>query len=540
LIPLVIPAGLISGHPTAKNQNVVATLKPSPLAVRARYVFDQVRTSARFTSALLLTILILELAILFLRASRKPFFYDELVTLHVSKLHPFSVLYKALLLGVDGMTPGYYALARLASRLPGDPQITLRLPSILGYILTLLGVYWFARRRMPAIAGLVAVFLITLSPFREISLHARCYSLLVGFLSISAAIWQRIDQKRFMTPLFALFLTLAVSSHHFAVAAISAFGAAELTWTILSYRIRWRVWLCYMLAFCPLLWDLPLILHFRELVGNHFWSPTRWSMAFTTYAECIGINWKLALALVVFFGMTIGQFLLRILVRLREQILEPDFWLPEIVLVGGLLFYPALLVAITKLVGNSGYTPRYGLPAILGLVLGSVYLARAIWLKSCSIYVLVALLIVFALNEIADLHILYKTRSTRLNERWTNLVGPSHDKDRVPIVIADGMRYIEAATYAPAELRDRLVTVVDEHTAARLIGWDTVDQENLILAKFVPLRVKELAPFLAANPRFLLYSGGDADWFTEYLVHSKYDLSLLLIDSGGSLYIVER
>ena len=76
--------------------------------------------------------------------------------------------------------------------------------------MTLLGVYWFVRKRLPAIAGLAGALLITLTPFREYALEARPYALLVGFLAISAVLWQRIGEKRLMTPLFGLFLGLAV------------------------------------------------------------------------------------------------------------------------------------------------------------------------------------------------------------------------------------------------------------------------------------------------------------------------------------------
>jgi hypothetical protein len=86
--------------------------------------------------------------------------------------------------------------------------------------MTLLGVYRFTRKRLPALAGLAAVLLITLTPFRWYALEARSYSLLVGFLAISALLWQRIGEKRFMTPLFALFLTVGVSFHHLAVVVI--------------------------------------------------------------------------------------------------------------------------------------------------------------------------------------------------------------------------------------------------------------------------------------------------------------------------------
>jgi hypothetical protein len=51
----------------------------------------------------------------------------------------------------------------------------------------LLGFYWFARRRLPALAGLAVVFLRALSPFRGAALEARSNSLPVGFLAFRMA-----------------------------------------------------------------------------------------------------------------------------------------------------------------------------------------------------------------------------------------------------------------------------------------------------------------------------------------------------------------
>src|SRR5271167_829888 len=132
----------------------------------AGYACARVMTSPRVASALLVTVLVSEFSVLFLRASRKLFWYDELFTFHVSKLHPFSLILGALRAGVAPMPPGYYVMVRLGGMLPGDPLVTFRLPSIFGYLLTLLGIYWFVRKRLPLSAGLAAVVLITLSPFR--------------------------------------------------------------------------------------------------------------------------------------------------------------------------------------------------------------------------------------------------------------------------------------------------------------------------------------------------------------------------------------
>jgi hypothetical protein len=508
------------------------------LAGSVRNAYNRLTTSALFTSLLLVSVIGWEFGVLLLKASRRRFWYDELLTFHLSTLHPFSLLWSALQAGADGMPPGYYVIVQLARLLPGDPHVTLRLPSIIGYILTLLGVYWFARKKLPVLAALTAVLLISLSPFRSYALEARSYSLVVGFLAISAVLWQRIDEKRFMKPLLAVFLTLAVSCHHLAVVAIACFGMAELTWTCLSSRIRWGVWAACLLATGPFFLGLPLLLHFREIFGKNFWSQPGWVNAVSTYGRYLGLDVKPALVLIVLFGIVVCASQLRMLGRLRDGTPKHDFSLPEIVLVGGFLSYPALLVVLTKLL-NSGYTARYGWPAIFGLVLGSVYLLRSTW--AASSHLLVALLIAFAYQAGGDANRLRKAAgSTTVGERWTRLEALCRDEPGIPVVIASGKTYLEAAQYSPPALHDRLVEVVDTETATRLTGTDSVDTTNLHLAQFIPLRVEDLAPFEAAHQMFLLYSGGGFDWFTPYLVEKKYNLRLLSNNDSSSVYIVER
>jgi hypothetical protein len=386
----------------------------------------------------------------------------------------------------------------------------------------------------------MAVVLITLSPFRDYAIEARSYSLLVGFLSISAVFWQRIGERWFMTPLFALFLILAVSCHHLAVVAISSFGFAELTWIIWSRRIRWGVWATFLLATIPFFLGLPLLFHFQEVYGAHFWARPSWGTAITTYRNYLmaGGLW-LTLVLIVFFGIVAGKSLMRMLLRPNARLFDRDFDPPEIILVGGFLFFPALLVVLTKLLG-AGYTPRYGSPAIIGLVLGAVYLFFNIRLKPYLTQLLGALLIVFAVQGSYDFTRLAKAGSTSSDERWTKLAELSCDEIVIPVVIGSGLRYLEAANYAPKELRDRLVQVVDADNAIRLVGTDNVDTANHLLAQFIPLRVEYLVPFQAAHQRFILYSGGGSEWFTQYLVEKRYHLRLLLKDAGYSIYMAER
>jgi uncharacterized membrane protein len=492
-----------------------------------------------FGGALLALIAIWEFGALIIAAGSKPFWFDELITFHVSRLQPFSALWQALNAGIDSMPPGYYAIVRLANMLPFDPHVTLRLPSIVGYILGLLGVYWFTRKRLPVPAGVFAVVLMALTPFREYALEARSYALLVGLLAISAALWQRVGEGRLMTPLLALFLTLAVCCHPLAVVAISCFGLAEAAWTFTSRRIRWGVWAGCVLAAGPFLFGLPLLLRVRQVYGKNFWSRPSWSEAYLTYDFYLGLSAGIALVLVLVFAIAAGDSLWRTLRRPRELTRRRDFSAPEIILIGSFMFYPALLFSLMKIMG-SGYTPRYGWPGIIGLVLGLVYLLRGIWFQSSSLRLVAALLIALAVLRCQEFRLRPKTGLAGTNAAWAGLAQISRDRPGMPVVIGSGLIFLAADESAPSEMRDRFVAVVNTDMAIRSDGTDTIEKNLGILAQFLPLHVDELAPFLADNRKFILQSGGGHDWFTPYLVEKKYQLTLISTDAAGPVYMAEQ
>jgi hypothetical protein len=435
------------------------------------------------------------------------------------------------------MPPGYYGIVQFARMLAGDPHVALRLPSIFGYILTLLAVYCFTRRKRPALVGLVAVLLISLSPFRAYAIEARAYALLVGFLAIAAVFWQRLDKGWFMTPLFAVSLILAVACHHLAVVAIAIFGVAELSWTFLNRRIRWGVWVGCLLAFGPFVLDYPLLQRYREIFGKHFWAKPDWDAIVSTYGDYTGLDTKLTFALIIFLGIFFFASLRSKLGQLQSETPGHDFELPEIVLVGGFLLYPAVLLALTKVM-HSGYTDRYGWPAIFGLVLGAVYLLPSA--KPASTYLLLALLVPFLYQARGDVNGLRRSGSMKVDEHWVRLETLCHDELDLPVVIANGMTYLEAVYYSPPGFRDRLVEMADADLSVKLAGADTVDKTNLFLAQFVPLHVEAPASFESAHERFFLYAnGGLFDWFSRYLVEKKAHMKLLWIDGGNALYLVE-
>ncbi|MGC4050865.1 MAG: hypothetical protein QM757_15975 [Paludibaculum sp.] len=75
-----------------------------------------------------------ELCILLVAAHRTQLWYDELLTLHISRTSAGVAGVAGLVRRWDGTPPGHHGLVRIAELLPPGPQVTLRLPSIAGYV----------------------------------------------------------------------------------------------------------------------------------------------------------------------------------------------------------------------------------------------------------------------------------------------------------------------------------------------------------------------------------------------------------------------
>jgi hypothetical protein len=347
-----------------------------------------------------------------------------------------------------------------------------------------------------------------------------------------------VEEKRIFTVLLCVCLSLAVASHHVAVAALGIFGLAETVWAAMHRRLRWGVWVSCAVAVIPFLIGLPIALHVRTVFNQHFWSHTDWSTVFTTYKPYLREDINLALILTVAFLAAALASLPGMLRRHREQQGEPCFSLPELVLITGFLLYPALLV-ILALLSGSGYVPRYGLPAIFGLALGASYLFRGIWQYGHSV-VLTGALLTFVLAR-AGLEVGWALtpQPASPEQNWAKVIELTRREPGLPIAVTPGALYLELVQYAPRELSSRFIYLADPESAVRFTGTDTPDRSNSILAEFVPLRVMDRKGFQAANPRFLLFSaGGEMDWLTPYLKQSGGPLQALANQAGITIYRV--
>ncbi|HUD23862.1 MAG TPA: glycosyltransferase family 39 protein, partial [Acidobacteriaceae bacterium] len=96
--------------------------------------------------------------------------------------------------------PLYPLLARLAIRLFGLTDLSVRMPDILSFLAALAGVYVFVRRECGVVFGLLAVVLIFSEPGWTYSFEARPYGLLLAFLMLALVSWQSAANAAEATP----------------------------------------------------------------------------------------------------------------------------------------------------------------------------------------------------------------------------------------------------------------------------------------------------------------------------------------------------
>ena len=317
------------------------------------------------------------------------------------------------------------------------------------------------------------MLLIAVSPFRDYALEARSYSLLVGFLAIAAVFWQRIGERRLMALLFAVFLALAVACHHLAVLTIACFGAAELAFTVQSRRIRWTVWIACLFATLPFFVSLPLLLHYKATFGQNFWAEPGWRTAVSTYEDFLGVQFRIfVVVLTLLLGLVLGNALLRTLQRLEKISARVSLILRR--------SYRSAVFCCTLL--SWSYWPRFLVPATSfgmgGRSSSAWHWRRCIWLIRSAVgpfsYLFAALAISFGARDSNEVRKLYIDSFTPPNPGWSRLAKLSREEPEPSG--DDEQTYMDATEYAPKDIRDRLVRLVDPYLANYYMGTDTVDK----------------------------------------------------------------
>ena len=132
---------------------------------------------------------------LFLKASQKCFWFDELFTVYLCRLPSFRSTWMAVTHGADFNPLLFYVMTRAAQRLFGDGLVATRLPAIIGVWLFCVCLFFFVARRVGVISGFVAGAFPFFTLVEYYAYEARAHGIVLGWCGLALVCWQKITHE---------------------------------------------------------------------------------------------------------------------------------------------------------------------------------------------------------------------------------------------------------------------------------------------------------------------------------------------------------
>jgi hypothetical protein len=481
-------------------------------------------------------------------AASKPLWFDELCTWIITRLGSPQAIWQALMHAADGQPPLFYLIEAHFGALVRDPEIAFRIPSILAFACVLVFVYAFLRKRTTSANALLcsALLLLTIL-FDTYAVEARPYSLEVACIALAMLCYQHAPSPRRMI-LMALALALAENLHYYAIFALVPFAAAEIAYVLKTRRFRLSVWLALLCGVLPLLWLFPLLRALTATYGQHLLAPASLVRTFAIYGWIFASHSNVVLVSTLVMACAAGLLvggaaLLQAFLsspRLRNEWIADPF-AHEQILALGFLALPFIAYAGAK-ISHGALTDRYVLSVVLGVPLAACYLVTRIGRKGRLLFAAAAMLLLVARESrfwISQDHHLAQVQLPwpRVQQMLDEAGNPN-----LPVAISSAVQYLELNHYAPPELNQRLLLLVDPPKAIEYDGTDSGDRQMLLLRQYAPLHVEDFPQFRATHTQFLLLSNGDArlDWWpTRFRAEPNTDLRVIAEQDQWTIYLVK-
>ncbi len=445
----------------------------------------------------------------------RPFWFDELFTLHIAQIPTLAGLWETL--GpMDPSPPLYYIITRIFQFFFGYGEFATRLPALISFLIALFFLFLILDRRCGAITAITGVLLLCLSPAAEkLITNARTYPLILACCTISLWCWQvAADNTRRTLPLFGLFLSLclALYSHFYAFPLFVPIVAGEIYRSFKIRRIDWPIWLTLLLAASTIIPLVPLAERCTSL-SAHFWSKPN-SLNFLKCSQLYAAQIK-----VVLIAFVISIFVKYLRKKsnhgqsTQSEIITKQ--LPpghEVVAAIGLTLIPFLGYIIAVYFTNA-FTTRYFVSATVGAVIILAYSRQLIkrpWIAEGTALLVITAILCLASQANLILSAMEKDRNLR-----SIIKIMSKSRDELPIVILSPLSYLQTQHYAPESLKNRLFYLIDYDLKFQY-SENSPDVSLDGLAELVPIKVESFKLFLNTHKTFYIAGGN-----SPYMLNSK-------------------
>jgi hypothetical protein len=476
-----------------------------------------------------LLILLLTAAVAFTWSHVKLLSQDEIFVLQTdsaSSLRELIHIQRNYPISLDPLV--FHALAHACTRIFGPTVFALRLPSICGFLLMQVCVFFATRVIAGPRTALIAMAFPALTATLFYAPEARPYGLLLGLYALVFLEWQtatrRSEGRTVSLITLAVAIALTLNTHYFGILILIPICIAEFARTLLRRRVDWAVIAAILIGMAGIVFALP----FQKAAGEfrkHYYNAGAISLRavsqayrslFVNYTtQSLGIQ-RLEDVLLVAFALAV---ILLCALRLRRKTLAMPA--ADLVFLLALAALPLFGVALAMFVTHS-IEVRYVLSAIMAV---AIFFAIAVepWLDTRISSTTLTALLGFGILLTGIIRI--RDEQAKSSQILASLVLPPALKSQLlampdsHLYIQDMGRFEVASYYEPdPEVRSRIALLYSHDDELRYDRHDTASLTAEHMQHFTAFPIVPYAQLKAmrGNHFLVLYHSG-WDWTDQAL-----------------------
>ena len=395
-----------------------------------------------------------------LRAAHMALWFDEILTLLIAKLPQVSDIPAACADNADGMPPAFYLAVRAMVLMGWSDALAVRLLCVAGYAVFTWCMFRFVSAEKPAVYGIVAMLLPSLTGCWFFATAGRPYGILLGCTGVAMVCWQSIsrgNRRSWVAVLFPLALVTASAVHYLGFLLAFPFAIAETFRVIQGRKFDWRVVGALASPAAVLAIYAPIMVRAKTPDG----SPLGKASVVVRRQRCSGdvrasrdagprgdSRRRLPDSTIEFQN--------------REHRRRPSLPRGELILVLAILALPAVTLLLGRFATHN-FVARYSIESMAGLSVVLTYSMRTLFLDRREPALLAALLMVAALG-------FSQLRHTGEIGSNAHQIPAQALASGLPIAVSHPFTFMAMRYYLEPALRKRLLYVASPEAALKFVG----------------------------------------------------------------------
>ncbi|HEX4154427.1 MAG TPA: glycosyltransferase family 39 protein [Acidobacteriaceae bacterium] len=508
------------------------------------------RGNTRFAALL---ILLLTAAIALVWSHVKLLSQDEIFVLQtdsVSSIRELIHIQRSYPISLDPLL--YHLLAHACTKILGPTALALRLPSLFGFLLMQLCIFFATRRIAGPRAALIATGFPALTATLFYAPEARPYGLLLGLYALTFLCWQTAT-RRVASPessrtgpllLLAISIALTINSHYFGILLLIPLCLAEFARTIQRRRLDFPLLLAILIGIAGVLATLPFQ-HAAAEFRKHYYNAGAITLhAISQAYRSLFVNYStqpLSIQRLADIVLILLAIALVVLCAMHLHRKTADLPTPELVFLLALAALPLFGVLLAVFVTHS-IEVRYVLSALIAVAI-FVAIAVAPWLGNRTVWATFFMLLVVGIVFSGILRIRDQQRQTA-NQLASLILTP--DLKAQLLALPDSRLYIQdmghfefTSYYEPdPNVRSRMTLLYSRDEELRYDRHDTASLTAEHMSHFTGFTITPYAQ-LRNQPgehMLVLYHSG-WDW-TDQALTTDAQITPLGPTLGGNAVLV--